>query len=262
MRDNPRERSCRSWRSRAANVFAVSSIGVPTEGINVNGAPGNPFSPLTRQKQAQRNIVLKPATAEGGRARFVFNVPNFGIEGAEYTLTVEEVRGEEGLDQLGQEHVLGLRVATVTGLDPVEIQRLRQTDFCRQLGQPLERALLEAGGRPVIVDSQAGHEVVAARRRAKSAVFSSASIKDSCGEGGEYKERGDREDATVFVPTGAVVPVALDVTIADDAQTGAVHTFQVKQWDEDGNIVGGQRFMVLGAPDELVSPCQYVGATR
>jgi hypothetical protein len=242
-------------RCIGANVFATSSIGVPTEGINVNGAPGDPFSPQTRQKQAQRNVTLQPAAANGGQARFVFNVPNFGVQGTEYTLTVEEVFGEDSLDAIGREHVLGLRVATVTGIGTVEVQQLRNSEFCQTLFQPLERALLAAGGAPVIVDSQREYEVVPAKKRADEAVFSSASIRLKCEEDGDK----NGADATVFVPTGAVVPVALDVKTAYDTQAGAVHTFQVRQWDPDGHVVGGNRFLVIGATDELLFPCSNTG---
>jgi hypothetical protein len=229
----------------AANCFAL------TEGV-IFTPGGSPFDAKTFQHMAQRNITLLPAGQRGGQIRFPFEVANVRGIDAEFTLAVDEILGDDGLDVLGREQVLLGRFTTISGVDVIEMTRLRAQYFCQQLGQPIERALLAAGGAPVLVDSRDSFEVHGADTRAQEAVFSSANILDD-----RRHEHGHVrcEEPTVRARAGTLVPVTLDVTIAEQTGAGGVHTFQVRQYDDTGTVVGGIRFMALAVTEELLNPC-------
>lgn len=232
-----------------ANCYVVDpATGGDVEGVTLSSqGASSPYHPDTDPHMGQRNITLSAAPT-GGHLRFLFQAANTRGEDTTYTLAVTETLRDDSLDLLGLEQVLGLPSTTVTGLDLVEIARLRTTRFCDQLGQPLERALIEAGGRPILVDSDNTYEVhpatVAARTRLVSTRLTSGADKE-----------GDRAPQ-VLVPVGAVVPVALDIALPDETGPGGVHTFQLQQYDPDGTLVGGIQFMAMAATDEFLDPCR------
>ncbi len=243
-------------RCIGANCF-VSDGPTTTEGQQLTSPPsGHPFDARLYQHNAQRNLTLHKAPA-GGKAHFLFDVANVGGEDADYTLTVEEVVGEDSFDRLGREQVLLTRATTVTEVDLIELARLRTQYSCGQLGQPIERALLAAGHAVVLVDSAGTYKVTAATARARRIILDPASLERT---DTDVRRTSREQEVRVRVPAERVGPLTLDVTMDEDTKIGGIHTFQVKQYDDGGTLVGGIRFMALAVSDELLDPCQGVTA--
>ena len=232
-----------------ANCYVAGPApGGDVEGVTLSqqGA-SNPYHPDSDPHMGQRNITLSAAPS-GGHLRFLFQAANTAGKDATYTLAVTETLRDDSLDLLGLEQVLGLPSTTVTGMDLAEIARLRTARFCDQLGQPLERALIEAGGRPILVDSDNTYEVHPATVAARTRLVSTR-LTSGVGEEGDGAPQ-------VLVPVGAVVPVALDIALPDETGPGGVHTFQLQQYDPDGTLVGGIQVMAMAATAEFLDPCR------
>ncbi|GAB2687008.1 hypothetical protein [Nocardia thraciensis] len=237
-------------RCIGANCFVTG--GSTPEGVEFVAAGGaTPFDAAKYQHMGQRNIAIADAQQNGGKMQFAFRVANVGATPQRYTLAVREILGEDGLDTLVREQVLQRSFATVAGLDLDDLVRMRIDADCENPGQPLERVLLDNGGVPILVDSENTYELRPPKRRAEKVELSSFNLLPRGGEGSRY---GDQE-AEVEVRPGTLVPVALDVTLAEDTGAGGLHTFQISQYDEEGALVGGLRVHALAVTDEILDPC-------
>ncbi|MCP2256600.1 hypothetical protein LX15_000283 [Streptoalloteichus tenebrarius] len=220
-----------------------------------HGCPGSPEGRQITSATADFPVVIDPHCGQhninlrrfppGGRACFTLGVANPAPTEATFTVTAEELRGDEGLGLIGLAQVLSGWGATITGMDAVEIQRLRNQEFCRRLGEPLELALVRAGGVPVLVDAVATHTVAAAQNPVRGLTFFGDNVL--CGAGGR--------EVRVRVRPGGAAPLGLAFDLPDDTRVGGVHTLQVSVRDEKGALLGGVRFLALVVNPQLLTPC-------
>jgi hypothetical protein len=183
------------------------------------------------QHHAQKNIQVS-LLVPGILTTFYLRVANGLTRPERFNLAVREA----SLEQLGlaeREHLLGGAAIQPVGLSAEEVERIK----AETRGEPAERALLRAGARLHLANTDRDIALRSAERPAQELQI----IAD------------DRRaaDLDLDLEGGTAKPIAVDVVVPRNTPFGTVNVVDVVQSNSRGQLVGGARLMTVAVPREL-----------